>query len=305
MHKLRHTFYITIPFFAVSLLALNNNTTACMKIKSLENTPIETIVATLSQAFAGYFVPMPATTAYWEKRFYMARVDYGLSFGLFDGDRLAGFIIHGIDCINGQLTAYNTATGVIPQYRNARVIDQLYTTALPFLRNIGVKCCTLEVITQNARAIHVYERIGFQRSAFLRSFKGQLTASGMPPLCKQVPFPLHHPVMKNQEHLYSWDFKNKALLLGSDTYTCFEVAHKQQPIGYYAVNKQSGQIARMDTYNETQPIHWNYLLEGIAHTTPSVKLVNVSEQRDKLMNVLVAAGLENFINQYEMKMSLQ
>lgn len=274
-----------------------------MQIQNLENTPLATIVTTLSEAFAGYFVPMATDVTYWQKRFHMAQVDYSLSFGLFDQDKLAGFIIHGIDTINEQLTAYNTATGVIPAYRNARVIDNLYNKALPLLQDRHIQVCTLEVIEQNARAIRVYERIGFQQSAYLRSYKGRLPITGPIVTCTQIPFPTHHPVMTANEHLYSWDFKNKALLLGGDTYTFLEVVHQQQPIGYFAINQQSGQIARLDIYNEAASSHWSYLLSGIAQTAETVKLINVSEQRTVLIDALLAAGLENFINQLEMKMT--
>ena len=68
-----------------------------MEIRSLADTNLSDIVACLLEAFEGYFVKMPESIDYWEERFRGARVEYELSFGMFDQDRLVAFIMNGID----------------------------------------------------------------------------------------------------------------------------------------------------------------------------------------------------------------
>ena len=72
-----------------------------------------------------------------------------------------GFIINAIDKRNGILTAFNTGTGVIPEYRGKRIVKSIYAHAIGELRQQGVEKSTLEVITKNDIAIRSYKSIGF------------------------------------------------------------------------------------------------------------------------------------------------
>jgi ribosomal protein S18 acetylase RimI-like enzyme len=107
-------------------------------------------------AFDGYFVKMPDSLDYWATRFKQARVNYHYSFGVFDASRLVAFIIQGMDIHDGQLTAFNTGTGVLPAYRGQKLVDRLYDHAIPRLKERGIQKCQLEVIQENERAIRVY-----------------------------------------------------------------------------------------------------------------------------------------------------
>jgi len=86
-----------------------------IEIRDLANTKLSTIVDCLLIAFDGYFVKMPSDVHYWANRYKGARVDFSLSFGAFEGDKLVAFIINGIDDDKGMRTAFNTGTGVIPR----------------------------------------------------------------------------------------------------------------------------------------------------------------------------------------------
>ena len=88
-----------------------------MKIVTLSEINIHEIVDCLIESFQNYFVPMPADISYWENRFNNARVNWDLSAGVVDEDKLVAFIIHAVDSDAGMVTAFNTGTGVIPDYR--------------------------------------------------------------------------------------------------------------------------------------------------------------------------------------------
>ena len=47
-----------------------------------------------------------------------------LSFGVFDGEQLVGFVIHCIGEEAGRTVAYNTGTGVLPGYRGQRWVTR-------------------------------------------------------------------------------------------------------------------------------------------------------------------------------------
>ncbi len=83
-----------------------------MLIRHLNQFELDKIVECLILAFDGYFVKMPSELDYWKEKFYLARVDYSLSFGAFDGDKLVAFIMNGIDYHNEVLSAFNTGTSI-------------------------------------------------------------------------------------------------------------------------------------------------------------------------------------------------
>jgi ribosomal protein S18 acetylase RimI-like enzyme len=275
-----------------------------MKISNLSNTSLETIIEALLNAFSDYFVQMPGDLSYWENRLRIARIDYSLSFGMFDQEKLVGFILNGVDLSEDKLTAFNTGTGVIPAYRNRQIIDQLYAAARPVFIGRQVSQCTLEVIEENKKAIRVYERIGFRTSRHFHCFKGQIRSTGAAVTTRVVSFPGHHPGMGAAEAWQSWDHVQPAIALAGTLYTCFEVVSAARAIGYFIINPQNGYIARLDLYSNAPANDWQLLLNGIAQTTEVVKLNNVDSRRTDLTAHLLQAGLENYINQYEMTMDL-
>ncbi len=142
-----------------------------MQVKSLKNINYPILMDCFNKAFHNYFVKLPTDTNFWKERWQQAKVDLSLSYGMFDKDRLIGFIINAIDQRNGELTAYNAGTGVLPQYRGEKIVKSIYDFALPNLKQNGITKCTLEVIKENEIAIKSYRSIGFVISKNYKSFK--------------------------------------------------------------------------------------------------------------------------------------
>lgn len=273
-----------------------------MQIKNLSNTDLEEIVFAILISFEGYFVSMPSDNEYWAKRYKSARVDYSLSFGMFDGENLIGFIIHGIDEREGILTAFNTGTGVAPSYRGQAIVDQLYKYAFPILKERGIQKCALEVVQENARAIRVYERIGFNRTKDYRCFKGKLASSTYKTSLQKI---LLSDINNPQHHFYSWDNCKAAMLATpTNTYEQYEVFKEQKAIGFFIINPQSGYLPQFEIHDSANPSHWQDLFDGIAQINRSLKIINVDARRTKLLEQLDQLALENNINQYEMDLIL-
>lgn len=268
-------------------------------MKNLKGVPLETIVDCLVVAFEGYFVQMPSDVAYWRNRFKGARVDWELSFGVFQEKDLVGFIINGVDELNGELTAFNTGTGVIPAYRGQRLVDKMYDYAMPYFKKKGVTKCALEVIQANARAIKVYERIGFDIKRNLKCYKGTLNTVNSGTQIKEINF--QEVVNKGlpKHEYYSWDFTNQAMLQSKEVYKTYEVMDTQkQSIGYFIINPLTGFIAQL----ESASTNMLALLSGVQQVSTSVRINNVDDRRTTLIENLVNCGLENTIDQYEMEL---
>lgn len=141
-----------------------------MKINSLSLIRGEGITCFLS-ALENYFVKFPRDVEYWKSRLVTACVDWELFLGMFDGENPVGFIINGIDPHNEKFTAYNTGTGILPEYRGKSIVDQLYLHSIPLLKNHGIEKSLLELICENERTIKVYKRIGFRITRTLKNFQ--------------------------------------------------------------------------------------------------------------------------------------
>lgn len=268
-----------------------------MHYSNLSATPIREIVDCLTEAFTGYFVEMPSDVGFWETRLKNARVDYALSWGVFDQGKLVGFVLNAIDDEAGVSTAFNTGTGVVQGYRGRHLVDKMYEYGIPNLVKNGVSRCTLEVIDQNERAIRVYQRIGFVLRHRLKCFKGILEAGGKAVLLESTPE--QAGAVKFDGH-YSWDNTTKTIAAAGEMYRVYEVLTQGQPAGYFIINPENGYVAQLESTNNA----WDLIFDGISQIQRGIKINNIPENRQDLLAFLDTIGLENTIDQFEMEMSI-
>ncbi|MEM9076205.1 MAG: GNAT family N-acetyltransferase [Bacteroidota bacterium] len=273
-----------------------------MHIRSLQNIEFNTIIACFLEAFAGYFVQMPTDAAYYRDRWQRAKVDYSLSFGMFDAERLVGFVIHAVDKRNGKLVAYNTGTGVVPEYRGNGIVDALYAHALPLLQKRGIESCTLEVITKNAPALKVYQRIGFKISKQYHCYHGDISKmeKRIDFTCKKADF-AHFDWNRTNQASYSWDNHIESIRNGG--FELHTVYGENQLESFFVISAEAHYLAQFDVLNGDDD-SWERLFLAIREVSQTVKINNVDTLlRDKVTH-LNQLGLKNTIDQYEMELVL-
>ncbi|MEZ5032883.1 MAG: GNAT family N-acetyltransferase [Saprospiraceae bacterium] len=273
-----------------------------MKIRSLAGVPITDLVDCFLRSFEGYFVPLPTEMSYWQRRFADAGADYDLSFGVFDGEQLVGFVIHCIGEEAGRTVAYNTGTGVLPGYRGQQWVDEMVRVAIPILRDAQVATYRLEVIDQNVRAIRVYERIGLQIKRRLKCYHG--------PLPEKMPSDIvleERPVTwcidpSRSVGPYAWDMSNHAIRRAVDRYHGYVVYRKgsASSVGHFVIELERAHVVQL----EAPTSDWAGLFAGIRQLVPSVKINNIDAGRTDLLQWLDQAKVANVIDQYEMEMAL-
>ena len=135
-----------------------------MIINPLSNISLEEIYKTFVEAFSDYHVKF--TLSFDDFLFMMNRrgMNRDLSFGAFENERLLGFTLNGIGLWNGFLTAYDTGTGIIPDYRKKGLAKRIFQESLPVLRQNNIKQYLLEVLKQNKVAYELYIKLGFEVS---------------------------------------------------------------------------------------------------------------------------------------------
>jgi len=273
-----------------------------MEIRSLGNTNLEIIVDCMNQSFQNYFVKIPSDVEFWANRYKAARVDYDLSFGIFDNEKLVAFIIHGIDIHNNEKTAFNTGTGVLEAYRGQQLVDQMYDFAFPILRENGVSKCMLEVIDQNHRAVRVYERIGFQKDRFLRCFNGEFNDITLNSNFQEIDiYSIKESIIKFQI-FYSWDHTLDAILKGGEQFKTYNVNNESgTEIGYFVSNAINNSLIQIEVFDGK---NWDPVFGAVKKINPSIRINNVDDSRKDLLVAFKNSGLQNHVNQFEMTLFL-
>lgn len=133
-----------------------------IEVKSLSQVGFDTLYAAFSKAFKDYEISINRYEL--QKMLIRRGFDANLSFGAFDNHRLVSFTFNGIGWHNGQLTAYDTGTGTVEDYRGQGLASKVFTESIPYLTDAGVSQYLLEVLQHNESAISVYRKLGFEVS---------------------------------------------------------------------------------------------------------------------------------------------
>jgi len=266
-----------------------------MEVKNLENTPFKIIINCFNESFSTYSIKMPTESDYWQSRWRLAKVDYRISYGMFDDEKLIGFIINAIDFRNEFKVAFNTGTGVIPKYRGQRIVKQIYDYALQNLKENEITKCSLEVIKNNTIAIKSYQSIGFEICKNYKSFQGKINLSDKKIAITKIDFDqLNWNNLSNQQ-LFSWDFHHKIIKNGNYDYYLVNDAY------YFAFNPLNNYLAQFGNI-KNDDIDLKVLFQGIKSVSETIKINNVNESQSKLIDFLFKIGLQNTVDQFEMKM---
>jgi len=246
---------------------------------------------------------MPLDRNYYKERWSLSNVNFNLSYGMFDKEKLVGFIIHAIDKRNGILSAFNTGTGVISKYRGQRIVKLIYEYALIDLEQNGIVNSSLEVITKNEVAIKSYQSVGFEICKTYKCFSGTINIENGDQfeLTEISQDKIDWSNLPNQEY-YSWDNQQETIIKGK--YQFFQVLNNGITESFFIINPGSGYLAQFDLIR-IENNGWNRLFSAIKHVSNTIKVNNVDIQLKKKINSLIRAGLKNSVDQYQMKLKIK
>jgi len=272
-----------------------------MVIKTLDHTSFDNIITCFFKAFENYFVPIPNNKELFKSRWENAGVNFRYSYGMFHEDQLVAFIIHAIDHRNGHLTAFNSGTGVLPEYRGQRIVQKIYAQAIPQLKEIGVTKCALEVITQNIKAIKAYERTGFRIHKTFHCYNGSIA-----PITTHSNLNIERTEVSKidwtslpHQHMYSWDHQKETL--EKSDFTLFKVYFQDKWESYFIMDTARGYVAQLDIVAPSNNV-WNRLFQGIHEISDHIKINNVDSEFKEKIEALEKINLPRVVDQYEMEL---
>lgn len=249
------------------------------------------------------------------KRVVKNAVAFDTSVGVFDGERIVGFTLIGIDIWRGTLSAFDIGTGIVKEFRGKGIAHQMFDFALPKLRKSGVKKFILEVIQTNEPAIKAYREAGFQIIRELDCFELEVKKAN---LKRKADLPLKiRRVRKNILPLFrdsldwepSWENSFSAVMRMPDDVILY---------GALSDGVHAGILAYCPFLNWIMlvVVKRDYRRKGVAsrllakalryvsHKNTTVKLLNVDHSDTEMIKFLEKDGFQLFVRQYEMEFIL-
>lgn len=285
-----------------------------LEVESLEGVSIEVLHEAFSAAFSDYTEPFRMTAAMLQYMLERRGYDAALSFAAFSGDRLVGFILNGSGTWNGALTAYDTGTGVRPEYRGRGVASQIFDESLPVLRRHGVRQYLLEVIRTNTNAVRLYRKSGFTVSREFDYWTGQpgavrLDRAGLPAEfeTEKIWDPDWEALSRFWDFEPSWQNSVDSVMRKRDHITVLGVKHRGAVVAYACMEGHTGDLPQL----ATDPA---YRRQGLATALvgrllgtlqpPEFRVTNTYSAYEPMRVFLTGLGLNPGYGQFEMTLKL-
>lgn len=125
---------------------------------------LEEAVHLFNEGFRYYFTDIHLTVDALIKKMANEEISPERSLVAYDQDQPVGFVLNGFRTINGQKVSWNGGTGVIPDYRGKGIGKELMNACMDLYKQEGVDCLMLEAISENTKAIKLYEKIGYKKT---------------------------------------------------------------------------------------------------------------------------------------------
>ena len=275
-----------------------------MKIITLDQVEFSKIVDCFNLSFSDYFIKFVVDEAYLKTRWHGANMHLSFSAGVLDGDDLVGFIVIGIGERNGKKASYNGGTGVIPSHRGRGYTSKMYEFLLPKFKAFGIECHLLEVIQENAKAIHLYGKAGLKIERGLNSFSGEISLNQKRNeniQIKEIKQPDWKLMNSFQDYIPSWDFTNIAIMRNKNNYQFYGAFLEGEMVGFAIVKTKDGMIMQfgVDPKLRRNGIG-STLFFYLKNIFPKIKIINIDDRNQHVISFAKSIGLTNTVNQYEM-----
>ena len=134
-----------------------------VSIKKLTECSLNDILSAWNDGFQGYDVNVSMDMKQFLARMDMQNLSPEHSFIAFDEQKPVGIVLNGLMTIDqGKTVAWNGGTAVAPEYRNKGIGRMLLEASLEMYREENIHLATLEALTQNKKAIRLYESVGYE-----------------------------------------------------------------------------------------------------------------------------------------------
>ena len=291
-----------------------------MQIISADNVPLGDILASVTDAYSDYLMPMQMDLTTFEKMLGMRGFDPSLSMLAVEEDAsgakdIASFWLSAIEPEARPGIVYAITVGTCIAHRRKGLAQQLYKRLAPRAQQAQLNFCLLEVIEGNDKAVDFYEGLGFEHQMRVECFKGAAPAHASlnAPVLEDIRF---QTVSVEESHAAgspfrawqpTWQHDTPAMAYISDDIRCSIAVQNGLPIAYGMVDPVSGlvtQIAvdpkwRRKGIARAMMAYWAQKFELSAMSAG-----NIPDTDKSTCGLYRALGWENHVNQFVMQAKL-
>ncbi|MBO6184330.1 MAG: GNAT family N-acetyltransferase [Chryseobacterium sp.] len=277
-----------------------------MEFKNLELVDREELLSVFNTSFSDYVVPFHLTLEQLELKIALEKIDMTLSVGVFESDKLQGFILQALKEENGKHIIYNAGTGINLECRGKGLVRKMYDLILPVLKEKKADVLTLEVIEKNNPAIRAYENLGFKIARKLFCFNGiiELKKKNTEVSVEEMDHFQWEVFQSFLDIVPSWQNSSAILTDREKRYKILGAYKNQQLVGYAVYNPIARKVSQI-------AVDKNYRRQGIGTELfrnieklsdgQAVSVNNVDDSSENTSAFLEkGVGLKNWLSQFEM-----
>jgi GNAT superfamily N-acetyltransferase len=131
-------------------------------VKRLSECTLAEAVQAWNTGFEGYFFDATMSVEAFTTRLGMEGLSPNLSLVAFNDQVPVAILLSGVRNINGKKVSWNGGTGVALSHRGKGVGKIMMEETLKLYEKEGIDIATLEAISENTRAISLYEKMGYK-----------------------------------------------------------------------------------------------------------------------------------------------
>lgn len=281
---------------------------AQITVQPLACVDMQALRSCFNASFSNYYKPVQFSREQFSDKVITEAIDLKLSFGVFNADELVGFILNGIDGTGNQKIAYNTANGILPEYRGYELSYLLYKNSIEQLKQAGITKILLEVIEQNIPAIKIYQSFGFITTRKLNSYKGVPVLNELQPIeIETLPTPDWELIQKNCEWKPSWQFSTNSIKRAQSNYTQQVAFSNNKPVAYCISNFDTGTVAHFGCCAlDCKEIFLASLFSQVraGSTNQHISVINVDSNALYANTFLLSIGMSRSFTSCEMELAL-
>lgn len=279
---------------------------------TLENMSIEKLQKTFVEAFSDYEVKLDLPLLKFQQMLQRRGYDSKLSIGALKNDILVAFLLNGMRIWNGKLTAYDTGTAVIKNYRGQGITSNMFISVKQLLEEMKVEQYLLEVIQSNTSAVQLYQKQGFKTSRKFECYKLYKNKYNTATTYKvehidSIDNNIWKKLMEMWDFKPSWQNSIDSINAVLDTFIYSIIVINDSIVGYGIIDKKTGDIPQI-------AVSKNYRCKGIGRSifadlisnteSCNISVLNVESKCDSMKKFLLHLGFENNVSQYEMILGL-
>ena len=283
-------------------------------IKPLSGIRVETIYDAFVNAFSDYVEPINLSFQQFKSMIERRGCCLDLSFGAFYKDKLVGFTINGTGDWNGYMTAYDTGTGILRDFRKKGLATKLFNTTVPILRKNSISQYLLEVIRTNTSAYELYRKAGFEVTREFDYFqsprdniiikKNRVNKNFS---LKEIKLPDWALFKTFWDVMPSWQNSIDSINRKSENFKFLGVFDNERVAGYAVIETKTGDIPQLS-------IDKTYRRKGLATTliynllpyseNNEIKVINTPKAFYPFKKFASSINLTAGFGQYEMRLQL-